>query len=181
MTSNRLFGSRIFSGRKKGQASVMDAFFFLMICSAAAALMIYTSGLYGANTSRQMAMVYNFEFASNTLVSLNYAVDSGGVNTFFDGLATALTGGRIGVQNYLNAEGQNIFNKLTQISPAGERTILYFEKGSDFYCLKQGASFDCLDDLPTDFEISYPNVYTATIKIEDDNTDKWKFGLQLYY
>ena len=114
--------------KSKGQSSIIDAFFFLMICASAATLMIYTAGLYGVNTSRQMAMVYNFEYANNALIALHYSQDSSG-NYFLNKLEEKL--GNIGserndVQSYFENDAEDIWKELISSSPSSSIVLRFY-------------------------------------------------------
>ena len=167
---------------KKGQAAIMDAFFFLMICTSAATLMIYTAGLYGSNTSRQMAMVYNFEYASNALVALHYAQD--GTGAFFwdrlgdeDMLADTAGSPKANLQSYLRGNALDIWIIFIESSPSS-RTALLFKGTDSIYCYQSIAGDTvCTNTYP---EASL-NVFTSSVKLFDSNNDAWDVILQLYY
>ena len=168
-------------GKMKGQASVVDALFFLMVCSSAASLMIYTSGLYGANNSRQMAMVYNFEYASNALVALHYTEDLSG-NFFWNQLKEKLaTGGTSDVNAYLNTgDGREIWDDLIDSSPSG-KTVLVFKKGGKVYCIDELGDVKCINEIAFDVE-NYPKtVFSSSVKLVDSNLQEWTVTLQLRY
>jgi len=57
----------------KGQAAVMDALFFMMICSVAATLLFYVSSIYGQSIDQQVSAIYNFEYTGNALIALQGA------------------------------------------------------------------------------------------------------------
>ncbi len=70
----------------EGQAAMMDALFFLLLCSVSATLLFYVSSLYGQGIDQQISTLYNYEFTSNALLSLMNTND----NEFWNGLRDKL-------------------------------------------------------------------------------------------
>ncbi len=54
----------------KGQSAIMDALFFMIICSVSATLLFYVSSLYGQSVDQEISAIYNFEYTGNALLSL---------------------------------------------------------------------------------------------------------------
>lgn len=99
----------------RGQGAIMDALLFMMIASAAAGLMIYTTSLYGASSNEQVASIYNYDYSANALIALHYAKDSGGV-WFWSEFKNQIKAGT--AVNYLSGSASGIWNSLSSSSPS---------------------------------------------------------------
>ena len=170
--------------KRRGQSSIIDAFLFIMICSSAAVLMIYTAGLYGLNNSKQINMAYNYEFVSNALLSLHYAQDSH--NSFFWdklgeklGCSTSPCDVKTNVQSYLGGDGGFVYGNLSAYSPSSH-FCLAFSGSYDFYCCSNPSSFSCSDDLPSDYD-NFKTTFSSSSNLKTPEGDDWTVSLKLYY
>ena len=175
-----------FLKKRKGQSSIVDAFFFLMICSSAAVLMVYTSGLFGSTSSRQISMIYNVNFANNVLIALHYAEDINH-HYFWNELRDKLTHTNLktDVESYLNDNKVVVWNKIASSSPSSA-FALKFEGSSSFYCFPSTSVAlpvsceDALPSSPVDYS-SLNNVFTSSTKLKDIDGHEWVVSFQLYY
>ena len=160
----------------KAQSAILDGMFFMLVCGTAATLLFYTSGLYGASTSRQIATVYNYEYAGTTLVSLHYAKDTD--NKWFwiqlkDELDSADPKSK--VQSYLRLEADNVWDAIQDSSPS-QKPVLYFIGPTSFYC--HGDPIVC-GSAPAGADTSV--VFASSVKTIDKLEREWEVVLQLYY
>ncbi len=169
----------------KGQSAVMDGIFFMLVCGAAATLLFYTAGLSGSNTSRQIATIYNYEYAGTALVTLHYAQDADN-NWFWNELKLKLADSdpEGSIQEYVKpgfaGEGQasEIWNKLTASAPSQD-LVLYFSGVNPFYCHGDDSTVFRCGAKPGNLENK--TVFASSVKIIDDNLNTWDVIMQLYY
>jgi|GEM_PF-2504095 len=180
--------------KRKGQSSIIDAFLFVIICSSAAGLMIYTSGLYGLNNSKQVSMAYNFEFVNNALISMHYAQDNSG--DFFWNRLSDLLGGdcspppigfttidcqKNNVQNYLNGDAKDILGNFSSVSPSNHFVFNFNSYSNNFYCYPSSASgYTCNENLPSSYA-KFKTVFSASSGLLDSSANNWVVSLKLYY
>lgn len=105
----------------KGQGAIVDALFFMLICSASATLLFYVSSIYGQSVNQQVSAIYNYEYTGNALVSLR-AADS---YTFWNGLREiVLDGTEEEMIDYIDESG--VWEEVNRSSPS-EYAFLCFE------------------------------------------------------
>lgn len=165
---------------KKGQSSIIDALLFMLICASASALMFYTSGIYSENTTKELAMIYNFEFERSALISMHYLQDSDG-NFFWTTMQDKLTTPAY-VSSYLESKMGSQLTTLFLNSPSS-KTVLKIEGGNNptIYCYYQklptSGMLICSNSNP-----SYKGtVFTSSTKITDNYGNNWKIELEEYY
>lgn len=176
----------------KAQAAVMDGFFFMLICGAAATLMFYTTGLYGASTNRQIITIYNYEYEGTALVTLHYAKDAAG-QWFWLQMKDKLASNQPPpndpkglVMNYFNnANGASkIWDKIVETSPS-QHPVLYFSGPSSFYCYEDNNAVACEGALPDGpepaLDLTEMTVFASSVNLVDNSYDKWEVALQMYY
>ncbi len=177
------------SKRRKGQSSIIDAFLFIMICSSAAVLMIYTAGLYGLNNSKQVSMAYNFEFINNALISMHYMQDNQG-DFFWSKLSEKLIcdgntpcDEKIDVQSYLNGDAKAIWGNLTTASPSSKISLEFKseEDSRDFYCHPSSSATLTVACTDSDNYADYTTIFSSSSGLKDKNADSWKITLRIYY
>lgn len=144
----------------KGQAAIMDAFIFMLICSGAATLLLFVSSLYASSTNGQILTIYNYEYAGNALIALHYAKDSDG-RWFWNELKTKLIGGDPAViTNYFEGgPASYVWKNIIESSPAGP--------DSTFLCFEGAVLPDsCYPfDKEADVALEKSTVHTSSVKI----------------
>ena len=171
--------------KSKGQSSIIDAFLFILVCSSAAGLMIYTAGLYGLNNSKQVSMAYNFEYINNALISMHYMQDIS--NKFFwNQLSIKLAddSSRIDTQVYLSGNAKNIWGNLTETMPSSHFSMEFKSENTadDFYCIPSNTLLlvTCSADEPYSSN-DYTTVFSSSTGLKDENNNKWTIILRAYY
>lgn len=163
----------------KGQAAIIDALFFMLICAGASTLLFYTSGLYGASTNRQVITIYNYEYAGTALVSLHYAKDTAD-DWFWSELkdklgesnSETLVSTYFGSQ-YARGRAYHIWEALKGSSPSGDM-FLCFSSGTDTFCYPNNNPL-------TDASYERKSAYTSSVNLIDKNRGAWEVSIRLYY
>jgi len=175
---------------KRGQAAVMDALILMMICSAAATLLLYVGSLYGSNSNRQMIAIYNYEYSNTALLSLRYVLD-GNTEPFWETLKVMLDSSdphihavQI-VRDYLQGPASNVFQTLTDASPG--KLVLQFEGQSRvFYCHNPGF-ISCESGMPEAwpgalyFEENTFTTYAVSTTLKDMNGEDWLVTMKMFF
>ncbi len=168
----------------KGQSSIIDALLFLLICASAATLMFYTAGLYGENTTKQLGIVYNFEFAKSAMLALHYAQDESG-NFFWIELSKKLTdistsGDTTSTVNYLTDSSSGagkLIKTVLKKSPSSKTDIKITKGNTKIYCYISYNSVSCGTSSP-----GYTGtVFTSKTELKDLRGNTWNFYIELYY
>lgn len=115
----------------KGQAAVMDALFFMMICSVAATLLFYVSSIYGQSIDQQVSAIYNFEYTGNALVALQGADNYDFWNELKD---KVLNEDGEKAREHINSN-RDIWNTLEESSPSNINFLCFKGTGcGDEFC-----------------------------------------------
>lgn len=177
----------------KAQSAVMDGLFFMLICGAASALLFQAASLSAQSTSRQISAIYNYEFASNSLVSMHYAKDAGD-RWFWNVLKEKISVSEYetAVQSYIRTAplvsvndddgyASGVWTALLEASPS-RNPVLFFNRGEySFYCYGEKTDeFTCSDILPDSIS-NKQTVYSSSVNLIDDYDEKWTVIMQLYY
>jgi hypothetical protein len=109
----------------------MDALLFMLIASAGAGLLIYTTSLFGTNTNREITAIYNYEYMSNAFIALHYAKDSDGL-WFWNELPNRIEAGD--AQGYIEGNNENIWRLVQDSSPAKYTVFCWETPNSDEEC-----------------------------------------------
>jgi len=165
---------------KRAQAAVMDALVLMMICSAAATLLLYVTSIYGSNSNRQIMAVYDYEYANTALLSLRYVDDNDG-NSFWGSLKTVLTetDAHMAMEKYFSQNATTIFSKLMDSSPGD--LILQFEGRRDFYCLGRANIAICVVGKPESFEDKSFSTYAVATAVKDLDGETWTFSMKIFF
>lgn len=166
----------------RGQAAVMDALFFMLVCSGAAVLLYNVAAAYNTTTTKQVTALYNYEYAQTAIVALHYAKDSQSAwfwNRLRGDLADRTTAGAH-IVAYLEGDGQVVWNKVIASSPAPYAFLCFESDDSQIkFCVPStaGASAKSENDLNT----ANRPAYTSAIRVTDTAGTQWAVTLKLYY
>lgn len=128
----------------RGQAAVVDALFFMIICSVAATFMFYVSSLYGQSLNQEVSALYNYEFTGNALLSLMNANNQ----EFWLNLTNKLDQGSVKASEFrelVNKSG--VWPDVMNASPSDYT----------FLCVEGSG---CASFTPTLSDVCYPHNYT---------------------
>lgn len=139
----------------KGQAAIMDALFFMIICSISATLLFYVSSIYGQSINQEISALYNYEYTGGALLSL-MNVDN---QDFWLGLENKLDQGVVrssDVRDYIEGykvDGEPLWPEVLNSSPSNYT----------FLCMKGGR---CADFSGTSLgELCYPKNYSYPVDL----------------
>lgn len=161
---------------QRGQAAIMDALFFMTICSGAAVLLFSASASYNSNTNNQIASIYNYEYASTALISLQlvkYTDTSGSVKWLWSEIGKALIADNPEAETdkVLKTPG-GVWTALTGTSPTSNIRLCFSSENGGF-CIPGAASDSAFAKLKT--------VYASTVNMKDFDGNKWTVSFSLYY
>jgi len=174
---------------KRGQAAVMDALILMMICSAAATLLLYVGSLYGSNSNRQMIAIYNYEYSNTALLSLRYVLDINSepfwenLKVMLDSSDPQISAVQI-VNDYMQGPASNVFQTLTEASPG--KLVLQFEGPRVFFC-HNPEFISCDSGMPETwpgalyFEENTFTTYAVSTTLKDKNREDWLVTMKMFF
>ena len=169
-----------------GQAAVMDALFFMIVCSGAAVLLFSVAGAYNVNTNRQITTIYNYEFASNVLVSMHMImyddISTGEKKRLWVDINKALAKD---YPAYLD-EIKNILTKsyfwksLKETSPSPNPWLCFetLAVKASFCCFEKKGALMCDDSAQIE---PGKTVFSAAVGTRDSDGIRWTVTLKLIY
>lgn len=115
----------------KGQAAVMDALFFMMICAVTATLLFYVSSIYGQSIDQQISAIYNFEYTGNALVAIQGVDDY----AFWNGLKEkVIDEGEEESIKYIEGYEEDVWNTVVESSPSNINFLCFEGGGCEDFC-----------------------------------------------
>ena len=151
----------------RGQGAIMDAMLFMLIASAGAGLLIYTTSLFGTNTNKEIIAVYNYEYMSNALIALHYAKDNDG-QWFWNSLKDHIESGDAAA--YFSGPAKDVWASLNESSPS-KYTAFCWDYRSSEECYPYSA------DEIADIKSKSGTILSSSIKMDPLVT----VYLRLYY
>lgn len=157
----------------RAQAAILDSMMFMLMCSAAAALLFLTAGNYASTVNREISAIYSYEWMRASTIAIYYSKDGAGDWTLVE-LREKLAGTnpQASIDAYFRlGGGVGVWEKFSSTAPSANATLC-FSKGSARLCPVRGAPPD-----PDKFR----TVYTYATVLPDKDGNAWTVTAYLPY
>lgn len=165
----------------RAQAAILDSMMFMLMCSAAAALLFLTAGNYASTVNREISAIYGYEWMRASTIAIYYSKDGAGDWTLvrMRELLADADKSNPGKQAeagsfssyFANGAGKPVWEAFATNAPSANATLC-FSKGSATLCPVRGA--------PPDPE-KFRTVYTYATVLPDKAGNAWTVTAYLPY
>ncbi len=165
----------------RAQAAILDSMMFMLMCSAAAALLFLTAGNYASTVNREISAIYSYEWMRAATIALYYSKDGSGDWTLVrmrelladaDKSNSSKQGDIGSFSDYFkNGYGGVVWEALATGAPSANATLC-FSRGSATLCPIRGTPPD-----PANFR----TMYTYSTVLPDRSGSAWTVTTYLPY
>lgn len=165
----------------RAQAAILDSMMFMLMCSAAAALLFLTAGNYASTVNREISAIYGYEWMRASTIAIYYSKDEVGDWTLVrmrELLADAdkSNPGKQGETGsfsdyFKNGPGGAVWEAFAAGAPSANATLC-FSKGGATLCPIRGAPPD---------QYKFRTMYTYSTVLPDKAGNAWTVTAYLPY
>lgn len=165
----------------RAQAAILDSMMFMLMCSAAAALLFLTAGNYASTVNREISAIYGYEWMRASTIAIYYSKDEAGdwALVKMRELLADVTASNPGKQSepgsfssyFANGAGKPIWDAFAAGAPSANATMCFSKDVATRICpVRQAPAAG-----------QFRTVYTYATVLPDKSDNAWTVTVYLPY